>query len=95
MNNVLVFLGIFWGVLDVCVIYINEKMKMVVVEVIVNLIMEEDLNIDYVILGLFDVWVVLVVVVVVVKVVMEIGVVWIKVKSEVVVENICCLVIIE
>lgn len=61
--------------LDVCVIYINEEMKKVVVEVIVVFIIEEELNVDYVIFGLFDFCVVLVVVEFVVKVVMDLGVV--------------------
>lgn len=65
--------------MDVEVIYINEDMKKVVVEVIVYLIDENELYFDYCILGLFDKRVVLLVVKNVVKVVMEFGVVRIKI----------------
>lgn len=72
---------------DVCVIYINEEMKIVVVEVIVLLVLEDEFSVDYVIFVLFDKCVVFVVVKVVVKVVMEIGVVRIIVDFEEVVEK--------
>src|SRR5699024_3358847 len=53
-NNVLAFLGIFRGALDVWATRINERMKIAAVEGIAGLIGEDELNEDYVIPGPFD-----------------------------------------
>lgn len=89
VNNVLCFLFIFCGVLDVGVIVINEEMKLVVVCVIVEFVYveqsevvvlvygDQDLSfgLEYIILKLFDLCLIVKIVFVVVKVVMELGVV--------------------
>lgn len=89
VNNVFCFLFIFCGVLDVGVMVINEEMKLVVVYVIVELVYveqsevvvfvygDQDLSfgLEYIILKLFDLWLIVKIVFVVVKVVMDFGVV--------------------
>ncbi|MEW4416399.1 NAD(P)-dependent malic enzyme [Staphylococcus capitis] len=54
INNVLAFLGIFRGALDVEATHINEDMKKAAVEAIADLIEEDELNPDYCIPGPFD-----------------------------------------
>jgi len=62
-----VFFGIFWGVFDVCVIWISELMKFVVVEVIVSFV--EYFIVGEIVFSVFDECVVIVVLFVVVGVV--------------------------
>ncbi|MCM3726651.1 NAD-dependent malic enzyme [Neobacillus cucumis] len=54
INNVLAFPGIFRGALDVRAKEINEEMKIAAVHAIAGLILEEELNADYVIPNPFD-----------------------------------------
>ncbi len=54
VNNVLAFPGIFRGALDVRATDINEEMKQAAVGAIADLIMESELNPDYVIPSPFD-----------------------------------------
>ncbi|MCU6599002.1 NAD-dependent malic enzyme [Peribacillus frigoritolerans] len=54
VNNVLAFPGIFRGALDVQAKDINEEMKLAAVYAIAELILEEDLQADYVIPDPFD-----------------------------------------
>lgn len=89
VNNVLCFFFIFWGVLDVGVMMINDEMQLVCIEGIVVLVCViisvevvmvycgEKLifGVEYLIFKFFDLWLIGVVFSVVVKVVMEIGVV--------------------
>lgn len=54
INNVLVFPGLFRGVLDVRAKEISEKMKMAAAEAIAALISDEELNENYIIPNVFD-----------------------------------------
>jgi malate dehydrogenase (oxaloacetate-decarboxylating) len=54
INNVLAFPGIFRGALDVRAKEINEEMKIAAVHAIAGLILEEELNADYIIPNPFD-----------------------------------------
>ncbi|TWE05168.1 malic enzyme-like protein [Neobacillus bataviensis] len=54
INNVLAFPGIFRGALDARAKEINEEMKIAAVHAIAGLILEEELNADYVIPNPFD-----------------------------------------
>lgn len=50
----MVFFGIFRGVFDVKVKEINEEMKIVVVYVIVNIISDEEICLEYILLDVFN-----------------------------------------
>ncbi|PFM43587.1 NAD-dependent malic enzyme [Bacillus cereus] len=54
VNNVLAFLGVFRGALDVQAKEINEEMKLAAVYAIAELISEEELHVNYVIPNPFD-----------------------------------------
>lgn len=88
VNNVLVFLYLFCGVLDIYVCVINDEMKIVCVCVLVEFVwvdvFDEVVMVygcklifgwDYIILMLFDLCLIYIILFVVVKVGMDIGVV--------------------
>lgn len=82
INNVLAFLGLFRGALDVEATHINEDMKKAAVEAIVHLIDENELHPDYCIPGPFDKRVAPSVAKNVAKAAMESGVARIKIDTQ-------------
>lgn len=82
VNNVLAFPGIFRGALDARATHINEKMKVAAVQAIAGLILEHEINEDYVIPAPFDERVAPAVAAAVAKAAMETGVARINVDPE-------------